>query len=324
MTGKDRVLSAIQGKPVDRVPVALWRHFPNEDQKAESLAAAHVAFLKKYEWDFLKVTPAAGYYGDDWGLRASYKPNPAGTRHYTDRPVKKPGDWGHLKALDVTAGVYGRELHALRMIRDALPETLILSTIFSPLTIARTLSGDQALVRYLRENPEDLHRGLETIAEVTSYFAAETLSAGSDGVFFATQCATTEYLTVEEYEEFGRPYDLRVLDAASGGEFRLLHIHGTGIMFDQLTDYPVEVINWHDRRTLPSLREARERYSGCLAGGLDEWETLMKGSPQAIATEVKDAIALTGGSRHIVAAGCTIPIDISEDRLRAVKAAASP
>lgn len=321
MTGRDRVLSAIQGKPVDRVPVALWRHFPHEDQKAESLASAHVAFQKKYEWDLLKVTPAAGYYGDDWGLRASYKPNPAGTRTYTDRPVKKPIDWNHLKHLDITAGVYGRELHALRLIRDALSETLILSTIFSPLTIARTLSGDQALVRYVRENPEDLHKGLEIITDVTSRFAAETLSAGTDGIFFATQCATTDYLTVEEYEEFGRPYDLRVLDGASAAEIRLLHIHGVNIMFDQLTDYPLDVVNWHDRKTPPSLREARERYAGCLAGGINEWETLLKGSTQEIAAEVKDAITQTDGRWHVVAAGCTIPIDVSEDRLKAVRTA---
>lgn len=323
MTGRDRVLSAIAGRSVDRVPVSIWRHFPTEDQRAESLASAHVAFQRKFDWDFLKVTPAAGYYGDDWGLRASYKPNPAGTRQYTDRPIKKPDDWSHLKPLDVTAGVYGRELHALRLIRDAFPELLILSTIFSPLTIARTLSGDQALVRYLRESSEELHQGLESITDVTARFAAETISAGADGIFFATQCATTEYVTVEEYEEFGRPYDLRVLDAASGGELRILHIHGTGIMFDQLTDYPADVINWHDRRTPPSLREARERYSGCLAGGVSEWDTLAKGTPEAISTEVKEAISQTRGARHILAAGCTIPVDISDERLHAVKAAAS-
>jgi uroporphyrinogen decarboxylase len=319
MTGRDRVLSAMAGRSVDRVPVSIWRHFPTEDQRAETLASAHVAFQRKFNWDFLKVTPAAGYYGEDWGLRASYKPNPAGARQYTDRPIKKPGDWSQLKPLDVTAGVYGRELHALRMIRDAFPELLILSTIFSPLTIARTLSGDQALQRYLRESPEDLHQGLERITDVTARFAAETLSAGSDGIFFATQCATTEYLTVEEYEEFGRPYDLRVLDAASGGELRVLHIHGKSIMFDQLTDYPSDVINWHDRQTSPSLKEARERYSGCLAGGVDEWDTLVKGTPDAIAEQVKDAISQTGGARHILAAGCTIPIDISDDRLRMLR-----
>lgn len=321
MTARDRVLAAIQGKPVDRAPIAFWRHFPNDDQKAETLASAHVAFQKRYEWDLLKVTPSSGYYGDDWGLRASFKPNREGIRHYMDRPVKKAADWAHLKTLDVTTGVYGRELHALRLVRESLPDHLIISTIFSPLTIARTLAGEQALVRYLREDPNALHQGLEIITDVTSRFAAETLPAGADGVFFATQCASTEYLTVEEYEEFGRPYDLRVLDAVRRADFRILHIHGTAIMFDELTDYPVDMLNWHDRRTPPSLAQARERFSGCLAGGVNEWETLSSGTAEQIAAEIKDAIAQTGGTRHLVAAGCVIPVDIAEERLKATKQA---
>jgi len=319
MISRDRVFAAIGGKPVDRPPIALWRHFPQQDQRAETLAQAHVEFQRRWDWDLLKVTPASSYYGDDWGLRAGYKPNSEGVRHVTDRPVKKPADWAHLRALDITAGVYGRELHALRLIRDALPEVLILSTVFSPLTIARTLAGEQALIRYLRENAEDLHAGLEVITDVTARFAAETLAAGADGIFFATQCATSAYLTVEEYEEFGRPYDLRVLDGAGSAVIRMLHIHGTQIMFDQLTDYPVDVINWHDRKTSPTLAEARDRFSGCLAGGLDERETLLKGSPEEIAAQVRDAVAQTGGKHHMIAAGCVVLVDTSEDRLRTVR-----
>lgn len=321
MTDRERVLAAIQGKPVDRVPIALWRHFPQQDQKAETLAQAHVAFQKRWQWDILKVTPAASYYGDDWGLRAGYKPNPEGVRHVTERPIKKPADWAHLKNLDVTSGVYGRELHALRRIREGLPDALMLSTVFSPLTVARTLAGEQALTRYLRENPEDLHRGLEAITDVTARFAAETLSSGADGIFFATQCATTKYLTVEEYEEFGRPYDLRVLEAASGAEVRLLHVHGTDIMFDALTDYPVDIINWHDRKTPPGLAAARAQTSTCLAGGINEWETLLKGTPEAVAAEVREAITQTGGRRHIVTAGCVVPVDVSDERLTAARRA---
>jgi uroporphyrinogen decarboxylase len=319
MTGRERVFAAIKGQPVDRAPIALWRHFPQQDQRAESLAQAHIEFQRRWDWDLLKVTPASGYYGDDWGLRAGYKPNPEGVRHVTDRPVKKPADWAHLRALDITAGVYGRELHALRLIRNALPEIIILSTIFSPLTIARTLTGEQAMIRYLRENPEDLHAGLEVITDVTARFAAETLAAGADGVFFATQCATTAYVTVEEYEEFGRPYDLRVLDGAGSADLRVLHIHGTDIMFDQLIDYPIDTINWHDRKTPPTLAEARVRFSGCLAGGLDEGETLLKGSPEDVAAQIRDAIVQTGGERHLVAAGCVIPIETGENRLRAAR-----
>jgi len=321
MNSRERVRAAIAGRPVDRVPIALWRHFPGDDQKAESLAAAHVAFQKRYGWDLLKVTPASGYYGDDWGLRAGYRQNREGVRHYTDRPIKKASDWAHLRRLDVTAGVYGRELHALALVRQALPDEVILSTVFSPLTIARTLSGDAALLRYLRENPEDLHKGLEVITDVTARFAAETLAAGCDGIFFATQCATTDYLTVEQYAEFGRPYDLRVLEAAAAAEIRLLHLHGTGIMFDELTDYPVDAVNWHDRRTPPPLADARRRFSGCLAGGINEWETLPSGAPEQIAAEVRDAIAQTGGVRHIVAPGCVIPVDLTPDRIQAARAA---
>ncbi len=324
MTEHERIVAAVAGKPVDRVPIALWRHFPQDDQRAESLAAAHVAFQQRYEWDFLKVTPMSGYYGDDWGLRAGYRPNREGTRHYTERPIKKPGDWGHLKRLDVTAGVYGRELNALRLIRQALPATLILSTVFSPLSIARTLSGEQALVRYLRETPDELLRGLDIIADVTAQFAVESLAAGADGIFFATQCASTEYLTVEEYEEFGRPYDLRVLEAAAVAAIRLLHLHGREIMFDAFTDYPIDAINWHDRRTSPSLAEARSRFSGAVAGGVNEWDTLGAGTPDQITAEIRDAITQTGGTRHIVAGGCVIPIDVPATHLQAARAAVLP
>ncbi len=321
MKPRDRIRAAVAGGEADRVPIALWRHFPSDDQNAGSLATAHVAFQKTYQWDFVKITPASGYYGDDWGLRASYKPNRDGVRHYADRPIKKPDDWTRLRPLDISAGVYGRELHAISLIRQALPEDLLLSTIFSPLTIARTLSGDQALVRYLREAPDLLHAGLEIITDVTSRFASGSLASGCDGIFFATQCASMTYLTVDEYAEFGRPSDLRVLDAASRAEVRVLHIHGTDIMFEQLTDYPVEVINWHDRRTPPTLADARHRFSGCLAGGINELTTLSAGTPEEIASEIHNAIAQTGGRRLIVAAGCTIPVDVANPRLQAARQA---
>ena len=50
-------------------------------------------------------------------------------------------------------------------------------------------------------------------------------------------------------------------------------------------------------------------------------EMMRSGTPQQIHAEVRDAITQTGGSRHIVGAGCTIPIDIPEDRIRAARAA---
>jgi uroporphyrinogen decarboxylase len=324
VTKRERVYAAIDGKPVDRPPAALWRHFPQDDQRAETLAQAHVAFLKAYDWDFLKVTSASGFYGDDWGLKSTYRPNREGVRHYTDRPVKKETDWPKLKRIDVTTGAYGRELKALRLIRKALPDEIILATVFSPLSIARTLAGETALLRYLRDSIDETHEGLDIITEATARFAEECLAAGADGLFFATQCASTAYMTIEEYEEFARPYDLRVLEAARHAEIILLHIHGERIMFEQLIDYPVHIINWHDRRTPPTLKEARAQFSGTIAGGVDAVDTIGKASAEQVTAEVKEAIAQTGGSKFIVTAGCVIPIDAPEANVRAVRQAVEP
>jgi len=322
MTHRERIEAAVRSEPADHVPVALWRHFPGDDQKAGKLAQAHIAFYRSYDVDLLKVTPASGYYGDDWGLRAGYKPNREGVRSYTDRPIKKAADWERLKRLDVSHGAYGRELHAIRLIADAVGgEVPVLQTTFSPLSIARTMAGEQAVVRYVRGDPEALHPGLEIITEVTAEFVREVLGAGADGVFFSTQMATTDLLTQEEYEEFGRPYDLRVLEAA-GDALTFLHLHGLNVMFDLFADYPVQILNWHARETPPGIAEARARVTSCLACGLDAWNTLAKATPEAVAQEVRDAIAQTQGRGHIVTTGCVMPVDTPEVNIRAAVAAA--
>jgi len=322
VTHRERIDSAIAGKRPDKVPAALWRHFPEQDQKAERLAEAHIAFYRAYEPDLLKVTPASGYYGDDWGLRAGYKPNREGVRTIGERPIKKPADWGKLRRLDPSGGVYGREAHAIRLVADAVGRDVhVLETVFSPLSIARTLAGEQATVRYLREDPEALHEGLEIITDVQVAFVRNVLAAGADGVFFSTQMATTDLLTREEYEEFGRPYDLRLLDEAGAGQV-FLHIHGVNVMFDLFNDYPVQIVNWHARETAPTIADARRRSSACLACGIDAWNTLSKRTPDDVAAEVRDAIAQTGGRGHIVTTGCVMPLDTPEANIRAAIAAA--
>jgi len=53
MNKRERLEAAIAGQGVDRAPVALWRHFPGDDQDPVSLAAATIAFQQR--WNFDKV-----------------------------------------------------------------------------------------------------------------------------------------------------------------------------------------------------------------------------------------------------------------------------
>ena len=58
MRKRERLERAIAGEPVDRVPVALWRHFPGDDQRAADLARSAVDFQREFDWDFVRVMPA--------------------------------------------------------------------------------------------------------------------------------------------------------------------------------------------------------------------------------------------------------------------------
>jgi uroporphyrinogen decarboxylase len=117
-----------------------------------------------------------------------------------------------------------------------------------------------------------------------------------------------------QYREFGRPYDLIALQGAINGWLNVLHVHGErDLMFDQVLDYPVQVLSWSDRLAGPSLREARVVTSKCLMGGWHEFGALANGPEEQILAEARDAVAQTGGRKFILANGCSVP-DETDDR----------
>jgi uroporphyrinogen decarboxylase len=267
------------------------------------------------------VTPASGYPAEAWGAKLKPKDNEEGTRDYLSRPIHRSTDWHSLQPLDVRQGVLGRELRALKLVRAGVgPQVHVLETIFSPLTIAKQLSGDLWL-NDLREHPDALKEGLKIIAETTACFAQASLEFGADAIFFATQLASHDLLSTDEYRAFGLGNDHLVLDAARNkAAFILLHLHGTNPMFELIDEYRAQIVNWHDRRTRPSLKQAKELLkTSVLLGGLDEWGALRHGSPADIGAQAQDAIAQTGGQRFILGAGCVTLITMLEENIRAAR-----
>lgn len=322
MKKRERVVAALRGKEVDRPPVALWRHHPEQDQTARGLAGAVADWQNRWDWDFVKVTPASGYYSDDWGGTFEYRPqgNVHGTRTVLSRPVQSRQALRDLKRLDVSQGVYGRELQALRELRGLLTEDVpILETIFSPLNIAFGLMGE-CLATAMADYPADLRRAMDTITEVTTEFGLASLKAGADGVFFATQMAQPGHADETQFRTWGVPYDQQVLNALRDQtDFLLLHIHGDDIYFDlSVQTYPVDAVNWHTRIAGPSLQDALAQFSGAVVGGLTE-DVLTSGRPDGVRSQAADAINQTGGRRFILGAGCVTPITTPTENIEAVR-----
>ncbi len=320
MTKRERLEATIAGSPVDRPPVALWRHFPVDDQDPVDLASSVLVFQRDYDFDFVKVTPASSYCVCGWGTQDRWEGNPEGTREYRHQPIRQARDWYALEPLDPQRGTLGEQLHCLEIVGQALAgQVPFIETVFSPLAQAKNLTGRQAILAQIRQDPQAVLHGLEVLTQTTVAFVQAARERGIDGIFYAVQHASHELMSELEYQEFGVPFDRRVLQAAEGLWLNVLHLHGNRVMFDLLAGYPVQVLNWHDRETPPDLAEGQTRFPGAVLGGLRQWETMVKGTPADVRREAIDAIEQTGSQRFVLGTGCVTPVTAPWANLRAAR-----
>ena len=328
MNKRERVDAALRGAEVDHVPVSMWGHSYLKEWSADELAEAMLDNYRTYDWDYMKVNPRASYHVEDWGatLERSNDANHGPT--FVTFPVNSPDDWRRIRPLEPDARVLSEQLAALRRIRDEIGgEAYFVQTIFSPLSVAKYLTGNRAapVKESIASSPDALRVALDAITTTYATYAAACLEAGASGIFFATTgWASTDALTEDEYRAFGTEYDLRVLEAVRGkAPFNVLHNCGDHIYFDLLASYPVEAISW--AATLPgnpTLAEGKERTSKAVMGGVNEKTTLPDGTPQQVVEEVRRAIEQTGSRRVLVAPGCSIPPRTPTANLEAAAAVA--
>jgi uroporphyrinogen decarboxylase len=330
LSHRERLQSCIVGDPsLDRTPVALWRHFPVDDQRPETLAAATLHFQRTFDLDLVKVTPASSFCLRDWGAEDAWEGNPEGTRRYTRRVIEKPADWHQLRILDPASPHLAAQLSCLRLLRQELgSQTPILQTIFSPLAQAKNLAGPETLLAQLRHHPDAVEGGLEIITETTRRFIMACADAGIDGIFYAVQHAQAHLLTSAEFARFGKSYDVRLLGTAVEFPFNMVHLHGQNVDFEAVSQYPAEMLNWHDRATEWSLSRAAGYFkdsgtgplSPALCGGIRQ-ETLAFGTPLQVRAEAEDAVQQTKNHRFILGTGCVMSPITAYGNIMAVKTA---
>lgn len=333
MNREERVRAVLAGKEPDRIPASVWMHFSQYDQDPRSLAQVMVEFNEKYDYDFIKMMPFGAYTTPDWGSKLEIFCD-----KYKEVEIIAPGindvsDYTKLEVLPATYGTWGKTLQISQWVeRLAKPNTPYMQTVFSPATTLKKLAGARFLTD-IKEHPEAVHHALEIITETTINFVKANIEAGVSGFFFATQCASYDIMDDITFAEFCKPYDLRVINAYKDKTwFNTIHIHGLNTMFDTLSAYPLPVLNWHDRQTNPSLKEAREKSSKVFLGGLREgpaivgtalqYDSIMATktvTPEDIKAHIREAIDMVGGKGLLIGPGCVADPHSSEENLRAVR-----
>lgn len=305
-THQERIQACLNGEQTDRTPIALWRHFPEEDQNPETLAAATIKFQQTYDFDIVKVTPASSFMVKDWGVEDEWQNNPEGSRSYTKRVIQKPQDWEKLKPLDPSTPHLAAQLQCLKLVREAIgAETPVIQTIFNPMSQAKNLAGNDLLLEHVKKHPEAVMKGLESITKSTVKFIEAVHETGADGIFYAIQHAQAQMLELDEYKSMALSHDQQTLKPAEAFWCNMLHLHGKDVYFSLLRLLNFQIVNWHDRESYPPLAEAQSLFRGVVCGGIRQ-DTLYSGSPAQVSEEAADAIKQTKSKRFILGTGCVV------------------
>lgn len=338
LSKRERVEAALHRAEVDRVPVSAWRHFIPAEQKPDSLADISLKHFYEFDWDWIKVNPRATYYAEAWGNTYDYSQYARVYPRRIDGPLHTPSDLEKIQSVSGTSGVFAEQLELIRRIRAGIGGAHFVQTLFSPLSVLSFLVAHplqhtaQAVVqaqydglrRYLDENPQGVHAALRQITLTLTEYAGAVIEAGASGLFFAiVKLARPAVLTEAEFAEFGRPYDLQLLQAVKSAPFNLLHICGDHVYFEAVQDYPVQAINWASvGQANPGVAEARQRSRLALIGGIDEDGVLQTGTPAQVLAAAQEAIHSSAGTGFLLSPGCGTSMEVPPANLHALRQAA--
>ncbi len=324
MRKRERLERALAGEAVDRVPAALWRHFPGDDQRYTDLARSILDFQHDYNWDFVRAMPSRSFLVSDYGVSDAWLGDARGIREINKRVVRRSLDWTELRPLSPDRGALAQQLACLQLVDKALqPEaTPLLQTIYSPLMQAAQLAGRQNVLRDMRLQPDRLRSGLTQLTESSLRFIAALAKLDSlAGIFLVTEFADYELLSEAEYTSIALPHLRNILAALpSHWWLNIVQVAGASPMLGLLDALPIQALNWDARAAGTALDEARNTYSSALCGGLSD-EDLLLGTPSLLRAALQETIRHCKARRLIISgSGCgyiTVPLS----NIRAVRSA---
>jgi uroporphyrinogen decarboxylase len=324
MTKRERIMAALRGAPVDRVPASLWLHNFATENSADDLAAETLRLARRFDWDFLKPQTRAQCFAEMWGLRYTPSRERAASYTVTETPLRTAADLWQLEPADARFGALAEQLEALEMIRKAVGgDTPIIWTVFSPLMVLPFLlaGGRAQAVALMRSEPAAVEHALDAMAVTLEAYARAAVESGADGLFYATNMATRGLSTVAECRRFQRPYDLRILGRVASAPFNLLHVCGADVLFDEFADYPVTALSWATMPGNPSLSDAHRRTGRAVVGGLPAKPEIAGLPPAEVERRGRRAIAEMGGRFLLLGPDCSINPDTPEAVMDAATAA---
>ncbi|HET7726293.1 MAG TPA: uroporphyrinogen decarboxylase [Candidatus Limnocylindrales bacterium] len=327
MTGRERLLAAALGEPVDATPVWFMRQAGGRLARYTSLRARHgVLEIAKTPALCAEVTVAAvEELGVDGAvlfadimllaeaLGINVELTPAGP--VIAAPVRSRTDVERLRSVDPDADL-GFVLEAIRRVRTALGErAAVIGLVGGPFTLAAYLlegapSRDQVHARAVMHGAPDVwHALLARIAAATTAYLRAQAAAGADVVqVFDTWAGS---LTPDEYAAFVAPYARQVVAGAPVPTVQ--YVARSSALLETIAADGATVIGIDSRQSLAAARDRLGR-ARPVQGNLDP--ALVLAGSAAARAGARRVLDEAGAVGHLLNLGEAAPRDADPEVLR--------
>lgn len=323
MNGYERTIRFVNGEPVDRPPfmplVIEWVSrtqgiaYPDFVYNPEIRAKAYLRCAEEYHLDC--ILPDADFYEqlEDFGAKPVYD-----GKGYSAAPIiEDPENLSGLKAPSFEPGTrMGNRLEILRRIAaKEKGNRYIFGICIGPLTeFCNARSVEEAMCDLLSDE-ETACKAIDIFFQNGMRFIDAQLAAGADGIQIVEPCCSL--IAPELYARRILPYHTQMVERIQrSGGFARLHICGdTNLLIPYTLSTGTHIL---DVDSAVDMKKAAAQLGPqqVLCGNLDPSAEVLGGKPEDFGPKVRRIYEQTG-NRTILAAGCDVPPDTSEENIRA-------
>ncbi len=331
LLAKERIVYAIEKKPVDKIPV-----FPTLHHNSTRLLEIKIKDFAENEHIMAKcLLNAQRYYGYDGievGVDAVIEAEALGSKtiHPDNEPpsvidfiLKKKKDIKKIKKIanPLKDGRMPVVINATEIIKKKISNTLfITSIIMGPMNIASQLRGPENLIFDFIDSPDFANELLDFCLKQSIEYGKALIRAGADALDIGEAFCSLNIISPEIYRNFVLPrHKILIKELKEAGGYTDLHICGDNSKI--LIDMSETGASWFDIDWQVPM-ELATKYNTC-RGNLDPSGVLLLGDNSLIQNECKKIINSSAKSNSLIlGSGCEVsPNTPSENIVSMVEAA---
>ena len=297
-------MQLIAGNPHEwYVPAGFFVHFGDNYRWGDAAVKRHLEYFAAIDMDFIKVQ-----------YEQTFPVLPE---------IKRPEDWRKMPFY--AKDFYRDQLYVVKeLVKKGKALAPVIVTLYSPFMCAGHSIGSQLLTEHLKQDPENVKKGLEIITESVMVFAKECIKLGADGFLASTQGGEAyRFNDPNIFLEYIKPHDLSVMNEINSScQYNILHVCDYEGDYDNLNpflDYPGQIVNCSTtlgHRTL-SPKELSVMFKRPFMGGLEKRGPITSGNIAQLEQTAREVLS-DAPSQFVIGAECALLGEVDWQKVRRV------